>query len=144
MKRTNNAHPACVRIGVIASFWGFGMLLAATASFAHGPTIELSHQEMKPKLLNLYVGTTVHFSNTVAMPGGHVVVDEAGTIESPPLENPGDGWHYTFESAGRFELFIRQHPEARATIVVIPRQGAAQQSMGRHEAHPRDGSTSSH
>jgi len=143
MKRTSNAHRAYDRFGFIASVCGLGMLLAATASFAHGPTIEISHQEMKPKLLNLFVGTTVHFSNTVEMPGGHVVVDEAGTIESPALEHPGDGWHYTFEAAGRYELFIRQHPEAAATIVVVPKRGAQPRSERREEAHPLYDSNSS-
>ncbi len=88
---------------------------------AHGPTLEISHHELKPTLLNLFLGTTVHFSNTVAMPGGHVVVDEGGTLESPPLEKPGDGWHYTFEKAGTYEIFIRQHPMAKARIVIVPK-----------------------
>ena len=35
---------------------------------------------MKLLLLNLFVGTTVP-CNTVAMPGGHVVIDEDGTLE---------------------------------------------------------------
>ena len=88
---------------------------------AHGPTIEVSHAELKPVLLNLFVGTTVHFSNTVSMPGGHVVVDESGLLESPPLMEPGDGWHYTFEKAGIYEIYIKQHPTAKARIVVIPK-----------------------
>ena len=125
MKRTRIGRLAYRRTGFMVSTCCLGMLVAATPSFAHGPTIELSHQEMKPTLLNLFEGSTVHFLNTVEMPGGHIVVDEAGTIESPPLEDPGDGWHYTFESAGRFELFIRQHPEAKALIVVVPKRGAA-------------------
>jgi plastocyanin len=89
---------------------------------AHGPTIEISHQEMKPALLNLYVGSTVHFVNTVAMPGGHVVVDAAGTLESPPLASPGDDWHYTFEKEGTYEIFISQHPKTKARIVVVPKK----------------------
>ena len=89
---------------------------------AHGPTIEISHQEMKPTLLNLFVGTTVHFHNTVSMPGGHVVVDAEGTFESPPLEEPGDGWHYTFETEGTYEIYVKQHPMAKATIVIVPKK----------------------
>jgi plastocyanin len=92
------------------------------AALAHGPTIEISHDELKPSLLNLFVGTTVHFSNTVEMPGGHVIVDESGTIESPALEKPGDGWHYTFEKEGTFEIHIKQHPTAKARIVVVPKR----------------------
>ena len=94
----------------------------ALSAAAHGPTIEISHIEMKPPLLNLYAGTTVHFANTVAMPGGHVVVDEGETLESPPLEKPGDGWHYTFDEPGTYNVFVKQHPKAKARIVVIPKK----------------------
>ncbi len=95
---------------------------SATEAVAHGPTVEISHTEMKPPLLNLFVGTTVHFNNTVAMPGGHVVVDESGTLESPPLEKPGDGWHYTFDTPGTFEIYIEAHPKTRMRIVVVPKR----------------------
>ena len=98
------------------------LALFAPAAWAHGPTIEISHHEMKPPLLNLFVGTTVHFANTVTMPGGHVVVDESGTLESPPLEKPGDGWHYTFDEPGTYHVSIKQHPMAKAKIVVIPKK----------------------
>ena len=97
-------------------------LALAGVAYAHGPTIEVSHSELKPKLLNLFVGTTVHFNNTVEMPGGHVIVDESGTIKSPPLEKPGDGWHYTFDKEGTFEIYIEQHPDAKARIVVVPKR----------------------
>jgi plastocyanin len=96
------------------------LAIAGVAS-AHGPTIDVSHSELTPKLLNLFVGTTVHFNNTVEMPGGHVIVDESGTIKSPALMKPGDGWHYTFEEEGTFELYIEQHPQAKARIVVVPK-----------------------
>ena len=94
----------------------------AGASAAHGPTIEVSHDALVPKLLNLFVGTTVHFNNTVTMPGGHVIVDQSGTLKSPPLEKPGDGWHYTFEEEGTFEIYIEQHPESKARIVIVPKR----------------------
>ena len=99
-----------------------GLVWSPAIAIAHGPTIEISHEAMKPTLLNLFVGTTVHFSNTVEMPGGHVVVEKEGRLESPPLEHPGDGWHYTFEAEGVYEVFVRQHPEARARIVVVPKR----------------------
>ena len=105
----------------VVSLVFFGIGIPQDAS-AHGPTIEISHGELKPSLLNLFVGTTVHFSNTVAMPGGHVIVDESGTIESPALVSPGDGWHYTFEKEGTFEIYIKQHPTTKARIVVVPKR----------------------
>lgn len=112
------ARMACrARFALIAT-----LLLVSGAASAHGPTIAITHSEMKPPLLNLFVGTTVHFDNKVVMPGGHVVVDEGGTLESPPLEKPGDGWHYTFDEPGTYHVFVKQHPKARAKIVVIPKK----------------------
>lgn len=104
-----------------------GILLAvacvcAGPALAHGPTIKVSDQEMKPGLLNLFVGTTVHFAKIGATPALHVVVDEAAGIESPALENAGDGWHYTFDAEGTYEIFIREHPGAKARIVVVPKR----------------------
>jgi plastocyanin len=120
----------CLLVVLLASI-GIGIPADARA---HGPTIKISHDALSPSLLNLYVGTTVHFSNTVEMPGGHVVVikainvtgavevDEAESIESPGLEKPGDGWHYTFDEEGTFDLYIKQHPTAKARIVVVPKR----------------------
>jgi plastocyanin len=104
---------------ILLALYGIGI---PTVASAHGPTIEISHDELSPGLLNLFVGTTVHFMNTVAMPGGHVVVDESGMIKSPPLKEPGDGWHYTFEKAGTYEIYMEQHPTAKARVVVVPKK----------------------
>jgi len=111
--------------------FGIGIPVEATA---HGPTIKISHGALSPALLNLYIGTTVHFSNTVEMPGGHVIViktsdvtdatkvDEEKAVEGPALEKPGDGWHYTFEDEGTFDVYVKQHPAAKARIVVVPKR----------------------
>ena len=114
-KRVNHSR-AGILVASLFSVW------IAGGAAAHGPTIEVSHSDLSPELLNLFVGTTVHFNNTVAMPGGHVIVDESGTIESPALKEPGDGWHYTFDQAGTFEIYIKQHPSAKARIVVVPKR----------------------
>ncbi len=118
--RPQNRRPQSRFAPVITAASLLGLLGLPGVAIAHGPTIEISHSEMKPALLNLFAGTTVHFSNTVEMPGGHVVVDAEGRIESPALEHPGDDWHYTFEEEGVYELFVRQHPESKARIVVVP------------------------
>ncbi|MFK7895585.1 MAG: hypothetical protein AB8G23_07095 [Myxococcota bacterium] len=114
----NRIQQRCATVFLAAAF----ILGIAGSAAAHGPTVKVSHGEMKPALLNLYVGTTVHFTNTVSMPGGHVVVDEGGTLESPALLEPGDGWHYTFENEGTYEIFVKQHPEAKMRIVVVTKQ----------------------
>ncbi|MBK7949957.1 MAG: hypothetical protein IPK00_14690 [Deltaproteobacteria bacterium] len=90
---------------------------------AHGPTVEIRATGLSPALLNLFEGTTVHFANTLDAPAGLVVlVDEAGRIRSPVLKAPGDGWHYTFEASGRYAIRLEQRPEAKMTIVVVPKR----------------------
>ena len=101
----------------LASLW----LVAASPARAHGPTVEVTAASLKPVLLNLYVGTTVHFSSTLGAPEGLVVVDQTGALESPPLKSPGDGWHYTFDKTGTFEIHVEKHPEAKMRIVVVPK-----------------------
>ena len=96
-------------------------LLAASPARAHGPTVEVSAASLKPVLLNLYVGTTVHFSSTLGAPEGLVVVDQTGALKSPRLTAPGDGWHYTFDKTGTFEIHVEQHPDAKMRIVVVPK-----------------------
>lgn len=121
----------CKRIAaVLPAAALFVLLVGAQASFGHGPTIKLAEDEMKPVLLNLHVGATVHFSNMVPRPGGHVIIDEGGTLESPPLAEPGDGWHYTFGAPGTFEVFVKEQPKLRARIVVIPKPGPPGSSPG--------------
>ena len=96
-------------------------LLAASTARAHGPMVEITAAGLKPVLLNLYVGTTVHFSSTLTAPEGLVVVDQTGALESPPLKSPGDGWHYTFDKTGTFEIHVEQRPDAKMRIVVVPK-----------------------
>ncbi|MFO0691037.1 MAG: hypothetical protein U0900_20230 [Myxococcota bacterium] len=99
------------------------MLFSAAPVRAHGPTVEIRATGLTPALLNLYAGTTVHFANTIAAPEGLVVlVDEAGTVRSPVLKVPGDGWHHVFEAPGRYSIRLEQRPEAKMTIVVVPKR----------------------
>lgn len=100
------------------------MVVAAAAPVAaHGPTVEISAAGFKPQLLNLFEGTTVHFTNAIAAAGnaaqGVVVTDVAGSFESPLITADGDGWHYTFEKSGAYEIRVQQRPEAKMRIVVV-------------------------
>ena len=96
-------------------------LLAASPARAHGPTVEITAAGLKPVLLNLYVGTTVHFLSALSAPEGFVVVDQTGALKSPPITAPGDGWHYTFDKTGTFEIHVEKHPDAKMRIVVVPK-----------------------
>ncbi len=114
---------------LVTSFLRRGAVLIALCVFglsgvasAHGPTIEITPEGLEPALLNLFVGTTVHFLNTLERPEGSVIVIESGSLESPLLVRPGDDWHYTFEEEGSFEIHLRDRPTARARIVVVPKR----------------------
>ena len=54
--------------------------------------------------------------------GGDTVVDTSGKIESPPLEKVDEGWHYTFDEVGTFELFVKQHPMAKVRVNVVSKK----------------------
>jgi plastocyanin len=95
------------------------LLAAAGQATAHGPTVEITAAGFKPVLLNLFEGTTVHFTNTLAAPQGLVVSGESGTVTSPPLDAAGEGWHYTFERGGAYAIHLVQRPEATMQIVVV-------------------------
>ena len=96
---------------------------SAVAARAHGPTVVLSEAGFKPVLLNLFEGTTVHFTNTIAGPEGVVLADEGGAFSSPPITAASDGWHYTFEKIGTFEIRVAGRPEAKLRIVVVKKPG---------------------
>lgn len=99
-------------------FASIGLATAAPAS-AHGPTVEITAAGFKPLLLNLFEGTTVHFTNVVASSEGLIVTDEAKSFASPPITADGDGWHYTFEKIGTYEIRIEQRSEAKMRIVIV-------------------------
>lgn len=117
--------PSPLRFRFAAAITAFALaslsIVAAAPARAHGPTVEITSAGLKPVLLNLYAGTTVHFSNTLTAPEGLVIVDDTRALESPPLEAPGDGWHYTFDKVGTFEIHVEQRPDARMRIVVVPK-----------------------
>ncbi|MEZ4332385.1 MAG: hypothetical protein R3F35_11560 [Myxococcota bacterium] len=119
-KRTNRVG-APVRVGRgLALMLLIGLVLGAGPALAHGPTVEIRASGLSPALLNLFEGTTVHFANTIDAPAGIVVlIDETGDLRSPVLKRPGDGWHYTFDRTGRFDVRVEGRPDWRMTIVVI-------------------------
>lgn len=116
------ARPARVVRAALSSL-GLLVVFGVGSSAAHGPTVEIGPEGLRPPLLNLYAGTTVHFANRVATPSGVVVlVDEAGDVRSPVLKAPGDGWHHTFEGLGRHVIRLAERPDATMTIMIVPRR----------------------
>lgn len=97
-------------------------VLAGSPARAHGPTVKITASGFEPVLLNLFEGTTVHFTNAIAGPEAVVVGDEAGRFESPPITASGDGWHYTFGTSGTYVIRVVGRPEPTMRIVVIPKK----------------------
>lgn len=111
--------------GMLAAIVALAFGLAGSAQ-AHGPTVKVTATGFEPVLLNLFEGTTVHFTNAIAGSDagaeGIVVGDEAGRFESPPITAAGDGWHHTFEEQGTFVIRVVGRPERTMRIVVVPKK----------------------
>ena len=104
---------------LIALAAGAALLAAALPAAAHGPTVRLTYGGPKPTQLTLSVGQTVHFQNAATTARSFTVVADDGSFESPTLAR-GEGWHYTFETAGSFAYHVREQPDRRGTILVVP------------------------
>ena len=79
--------------------------------------VHVGHNQLEPAKVSISVGDTVTFHNMAAMPGGHTVVADDGSVSSPPLAEH-ESWAHTFEAAGSFGFHIEQHPDARCEVVV--------------------------
>jgi plastocyanin len=111
MKRTR-----CVAftIGIALAF-----LLFVDQGWAGGSRVEISldHSHVTPARVEIKAGDTVSFKNVVDMPGGHTVVADDGSFESPPL-NKGETWSHAFAKAGSYKFHLKQHPETKGEVVV--------------------------
>ena len=94
-------------------------LLTATPAGAHGPTMRLAYDGVRPPQLAIRAGQTVHFVNASTTPRTFTLVADDSSFESPPLPR-GEGWHHTFEAPGTYEIHVKEHPSLRASIVVAP------------------------
>ncbi len=92
-------------------------LVLTGVAWADGATIQVSHNKLEPGEVKVQVGDTVVFHNLVEMPGGHTVVSDDHKLSSPPLALDGK-WSHTFDQAGTYGFFIKEHPGAKAKVVV--------------------------
>ena len=99
-----------------AALAALGLLLAAPA-WAHGPTLSGTYSKMRPQQLSIRAGDTVHFRNANSSDMTATFVAEDGHFESPALTR-GEGWHFTFETPGVYEVKLAENGDNRATIVV--------------------------
>jgi plastocyanin len=109
-----NSHRICFVFGIALC-----ALLFADRGWAggHPAEISLEHTHVRPARLEIKVGESVTFKNVVDMPGGHTVVADDGSFESPPL-NKNESWTHSFAKPGSYKFHLKQHPDTRGEIVV--------------------------
>lgn len=88
-----------------------------TLATAAGATIEVGHGRLEPALVQIGAGQSVTFHNVDKMPGGHTVMAPDGSFSSPPLDED-DSWSHSFDVPGVYPVQIKEHPAAKASIVV--------------------------
>ncbi len=84
---------------------------------AAGARIEVRHNNLSPAMVQIDAGQTVTFHNVDKMPGGHTVAAVDGSFSSPPLDE-GQDWSHGFDVPGVYQVRIKEHPNAKASIVV--------------------------
>ena len=92
-------------------------VLGAPLAAAADVTVQVGHNRLEPAEVSVSVGDAVTFHNQDAMPGGHTIVADDGSFESPPLDKD-QKWSHTFETAGKHAYHIKQHPKATGVVVV--------------------------
>jgi len=89
----------------------------AAPSLAEEVVVKVGHNRLEPAEITVEAGTTVTFLNEDQMPGGHTLVADDGSFESPPLEK-GQTWQHTFEEPGVHAYKIEEHPSAVGKVTV--------------------------
>lgn len=93
------------------------LLVLAVPALADDAVVTVGHNRIDPPELTLPVGSTVTFHNVDEMPGGHTIVADDGSFESPGLAKDQD-WSHTFDKPGTYTYTIKQHPKAKGKIVI--------------------------
>ena len=94
-------------------------LLASLPATAHGPSVRVGYDSIRPSEIVIRAGQTVHFQNASSTPRTFTVVADDGGFEGPAMPR-GRGWHHTFEIAGRFTYHLREHPDRTGIVIVAP------------------------
>jgi plastocyanin len=93
------------------------LVLTSSVAFGDEAMVHVGHNKLDPSELTIAVGTTVVFHNMDEMPGGHTLVADDGSFQSPAL-GKDESWSHTFTEAGVYRYSIKQHPSAKGKIVV--------------------------
>lgn len=114
------AHSASRHITLSALFAGAAIVFAAAlpgAAEAEETVVEVRHESLTPPMVTISPDETVVFVNKVRMPGGHRLVADDGSFESPPLKK-GDRWSHTFSEPGTHKYRVIEHSSNTGVIIV--------------------------
>lgn len=100
------------------------VVLGAPAAWAHGATVRASFAGVKPPVLVIRAGETVHFVNANVSSDALTIASDDGAFESPALAR-GEGWHHRFDAAGKFGVHVKGFESAHGQIVVAPAEPGA-------------------
>ena len=89
----------------------------ATAALASDVTVTIRHGALEPPEVIVAMGDTVTFHNVDKMPGGHSIMADDGSFESPGL-GAGDSWSHTFKKLGMFPYHVGEHPNVKGKVIV--------------------------
>ena len=103
--------------GKIGLFLVGPLVLVSSAALAGEVMVQVGHNKLDPAEVEVAVGTTVVFHNQDQMPGGHSIVADDGSFQSPGLAKD-ESWSHTFGESGVYTYSIKEHPSAKGKIVV--------------------------
>ena len=95
----------------------FLLLGLATPALAGDVTVTITHGKLEPPEVIVAMGDTVTFRNKDEMPGGHSIVADDGSFESPALD-AGERWSHTFQKLGMFPYHVGEHPNVKGKVIV--------------------------
>lgn len=79
--------------------------------------VHVFHGKLDPAKTQIKKGDTIVFHNLQEMPGGHTVVADDGSFQSPPLAKDAQ-WKKNFDQPGSFGVHLKEHPSVKGTIEV--------------------------
>ncbi len=86
-----------------------GTIALASPGLADDQVVKVGHNRLDRAELSVEVGTEISFLNEDEMPGGHTIVAEDGSFESPELAE-GKSRSHVFEEPGVSSYSIKEHP----------------------------------
>ena len=103
--------------GILSLLLLMTVVLASSPLHAGEVMVHVGHNKLDPSDLTVAAGTTVVFHNLDEMPGGHTIVADDGSFQSPALAK-NKSWSHTFTEPGVYRYSIKEHPSAKGKIVV--------------------------